>query len=162
MRDNDWLLLQAPEDVECPPSAKSLTIRAPQRGIQLSIKFETTTVEALRSTLEMRERKIVERRTESLKQTLEQLEQQGTPESYLESMRSQFENPENEVRAAVDDLMGSIQSGWSGNEFVRCSLSATLPFPVAMTISGSRIVLPGNNVIAGMVAIDCGTAIALG
>jgi hypothetical protein len=51
MRDNSWTVLTELEDVEAPPSARSLVLRAPRQGVQVSVKFTATTLAALLSTL---------------------------------------------------------------------------------------------------------------
>ena len=42
------------------------------------------------------------------------------------------------------------------------ALEALLPYPVAVRITGNRIVVPGNNRIIGSTVIDSHTAIAVG
>jgi hypothetical protein len=57
--------------------------------------------------------------------------------------------------------MGWIRRGWTGDDLIVCTLEAQIPFPVRIHITSSKIVLPGNNTIAGMIAVDCGTAIGV-
>ena len=39
MRDNDWIAHPAWDDIEVPPKGRSLTIRAEQKGIKMSLHF---------------------------------------------------------------------------------------------------------------------------
>jgi hypothetical protein len=49
MRDNSWTLLIELDDVEAPPSARSLVLRAPRQEVQISVKFTATTLATLLS-----------------------------------------------------------------------------------------------------------------
>ena len=48
MEANDWVLLGEVEDVECPPSANALIIRAAKEGIRLNLRFRSFTEAKLR------------------------------------------------------------------------------------------------------------------
>jgi len=45
MRDNDWVVARAPSDMECPPSATALVVRAPTDGIFVELAFDRVTWE---------------------------------------------------------------------------------------------------------------------
>jgi len=51
MRDNCWTVLTELDDVEAPPSARSLVLRAPRQEVQVSVKFTATTRATLLSGL---------------------------------------------------------------------------------------------------------------
>jgi hypothetical protein len=51
MRDNSWTLLTELDDVEAPPSARSLVLRAPRQDVQISVKFIATTLATRLSSL---------------------------------------------------------------------------------------------------------------
>ena len=51
MRDNSWTVLTELGDVEAPPSARSLVLRAPRQEVQISVKFTATTLATLLSSL---------------------------------------------------------------------------------------------------------------
>ncbi len=52
MRANDWLAYKPFEDLEAPPSARSLTLRAPNTGVLLDLQFSTATVPELQAIVE--------------------------------------------------------------------------------------------------------------
>jgi hypothetical protein len=45
MRDNDWIAHPAWDDIEVPPKGRSLTIRAEQKGIKMSLHFSEGSIE---------------------------------------------------------------------------------------------------------------------
>jgi hypothetical protein len=56
MRDNDWVVFDA-DDVEAPPSARSLIVRDSSKGIRLSVAFKTASASAIKGRLVERERR---------------------------------------------------------------------------------------------------------
>lgn len=118
MRENDWLVLDEIDDLECPPSGRSLILRAPNRGIRLSVGFDSVSRASVRELLLRREKQ-------------------------------------------VDQLMSDITSGWDGTEFVSCTLGGSLPYPVPIRITDSRIILSGNIEIVGGVMVANATAISV-
>ena len=48
MRDNDWMTVTDVDDFECPPSGKSLTLRAPSLDIELRSAFSIASRDELR------------------------------------------------------------------------------------------------------------------
>jgi hypothetical protein len=161
MRDNDWIVLAHLDDVEAPPSARSLIVRAPSKEIRISIEFALTTVEHIRTQLQKREAESARHLVERYERELTRLAEEGAPETFLQTYRDMIERADSDVDERVDDVMQSIQGGWSGADLVACAFQAQIPFPFHVHVTASKITLPGNNVISGAVAIDCGTAIAL-
>ncbi len=49
MRDNDWIVLDRLDDVEATPSTGSLVLKAPGRGIRLSLRFKAMTLDDIRT-----------------------------------------------------------------------------------------------------------------
>ena len=96
---------------------------------------------------------------DTLKKVLPQLLEFGVSEASV--LDDFLGNPEDQIKAAVDDLMKSIRSSWPGEEFVQCRLTATLPFPITAMISKSPIVTPGATIV-GVTAIGGQEAITLG
>jgi hypothetical protein len=165
MRDNDWIVVADLDDLEAPPSARSLVVRAPKKGIRLSIEFTTSTLERIQRRLrtrqeEMSERAIAEyaKHRERLVQRLPPGRDNGLRESLFQEMS---ERQRESVAPRVAATMESIKRGCKQTDFVICTLGAKIPFP-PIHITQSRIKLPGNNTISFGVVIDCGTAIKLG
>jgi hypothetical protein len=162
MRNNDWLVGADLDDVEAPPGAHSLVVRAPSRGFRVSIEFEAVTVAELTERLRRRE----EETAASSRQLYEgQLAQQiaaGAPAMVSQSFRDMIERAHDQIDTRTVDLTTAIARGWSGNEFVLCNFLADIPYPVRVQVEPSKITLPGNNTIGSMVAIDCGGAISVG
>jgi hypothetical protein len=161
MRDNDWTVLADLDDVEAPPSARSLIVRAPSKEIRVSIEFAVTTIEHIHSLLRIREEESASHLVALYKRELARLVEERAPDSLLQTYREMIDGARDETSDRADEVMRSIRRGWSGNELVRCDFRAQIPFPFPVHVTGSKITLPGNNVISGAVVIDCGTAIAL-
>src|SRR5665811_145790 len=92
MRDSSWTSLTELDDVEAPPSARSLVLRAPREEVQISIKFTATTRTTLLSNLRAEfakpnrshEREMAARE----RRVLAELEKRGVPWHMIEARRS--------------------------------------------------------------------------
>jgi hypothetical protein len=165
MRDNSWTLLTELDDVEAPPSARALVLRAPRQEVQISIKFTATTLATLLSSLRAQfakpnvgvEREMAARE----RRILAELEKRGAPQHVIEARRSM--PPVSTVPTAewLDRVVGSIEGIVPAGPLVTCTLKGRLPAPFPVRITPSKIVLPRNNQIVGGVMLGGGTAISL-
>lgn len=161
MRDNDWLLGADLDDVEVPPGAHSLVVRAPSRDFRVSIEFEAVTVEELTERLRRREEEAAASSRQFYEDQLTQQIAAGAPVMVSQSFRDMIERSHDQIDTRTADLANAITSDWSGDEFVLCTFLADIPYPARVQVEPSRITLPGNNTIGSMVAIDCGCAISV-
>jgi hypothetical protein len=159
MRDNDWVVRADIDDLDAPPSARSLIIRAPSRDIRLSVEFTTSAIHDVRAQLHRREEEMSSQLVASYERELSRLVEQGAPAELLEGYRDQIRSTHDQVASRVDEVMKGIERGWPAPDLVTCTLEAQLPFPDPVHITASKITLPGNNTITGGVVVDCGTAI---
>jgi hypothetical protein len=86
----------------------------------------------------------------------------GAPPLMLESLRNLIATVDDGIDARTANLATAVIGGWSGDEFVSCNFLAEIPYPARISVTPDQIVLPGNNTIGSMVAIDCGGAISIG
>jgi hypothetical protein len=161
MRDNDWVVLSEPDDLEAPPAAGSLIVRAPSKDLRVSVAFAASTAAQVEARLRRREEDSVRHLSERYEQELTRLVAERAPDSYVATYREMLERTRAEPDDRSHEVMDWIRRGWSGDDFVICEFEAQIPFPFPVHVTASRIVLPRNNVISGAVAVDCGTAIAL-
>lgn len=158
MRDNAWQVLADIEDLECPPAAKSLILRAPSVGVRLEICFDRLSISDLQGRLEEREEAERLGHNEDLDAEVKQARSDGWNDEqiqyYLERRRA---GP----ATGPPRLLESIQRGATGDEFILCKLTARLRFPVEILISETKIKTPGAE-ISGLVAIDCGGGLTIG
>ena len=161
MRDNDWTVVGDIDDLEAPPSARSLIVRAPSKDIRISIEFNITSMERLRDQLRAREEEAGSHLVGRYEQELARLTEEGAPETLLETYRGMVDQARSASDSRTDEVIQSIENGWSSGDLVRCDFTAKIPFPYPIEITASKITLPQNNVISGAVAVDCGTAISL-
>ena len=161
MRDNDWLVRADLDDIEAPPSARSLILRAPSKSLRVSIEFGPITFDQLEARLRERDEESAGHLIDRYERDLARLIEEGAPEPFLQSYRDMIQRARDEPVSRSTQVMEWIRRGWSGDELVRCEFGAQIPFPFPARTTESKIILPGNNVISGAVAVDCGTAIAL-
>jgi hypothetical protein len=161
MRDNDWLIVGELDDLEAPPAARSLIVRAPSKGVRVSIEFSTTSLDRLEQQLTSREAESAEQLVTRYETELATFVEEGAPAGLIEAYRGMVEGARTGVSARVQEVIGWIRAGWSEPEFVRCDFQAQLPFPVPIHVTESKIVLPGNITISGGMTVDCGTAIGI-
>jgi hypothetical protein len=167
MRDNDWLVGSGLDDVEAPPSARSLAVRAPSRGFHVSIEFTPITLEQI---IDQRIKHAEKAAADQAKRYMSELNRcisEGASDMEIQWYRRLAESSQQGQSDSESDersarLAASIRRGWSGEEFVCCNLQAQIPFPYQVSITDSEIILPGNNILAGITAIDCNQAIVLG
>jgi hypothetical protein len=165
MRDSSWTSLTELDDVEAPPSARSLVLRAPREEVQISIKFTATTRTTLLSNLRAEfakpnrshEREMAARE----RRVLAELEKRGVPWHMIEARRSI--PPPSTVTPAdrTDHVVSSIERVVPDGPLVTCALKGQLPASFPVRITPSKIVLPGNNRISGAIMLGGGTAIRL-
>lgn len=162
MRDNDWIALGPLEDVECPPSGRSLILRAPSIGVRLAVEFNALSDAQLHQYFfESR----VESATEMNKHREEaarQAEQRGAPRAFVEATRGDPVEVKAYATDRADELMEAVRRHASASEFALCEIDARLVFPVAMRLTPTQLVLPGNNVIRGGTVIGDGVAVQIG
>jgi hypothetical protein len=156
-----WIVRADLNDLEAPPSARSLIVRAPSKDIRVSVEFAPITFEQIEVRLRQREEDSATHLVGRYERDLARLVEEGAPEPFLQSYREMIERARDEPGSRASEVMDWIRRGWSGDELVRCNFEAQIPFPIPVRITASRITLPGNNTISGAVAVDCGTAIAL-
>lgn len=166
MRDNDWLVVADLDDVEAPPSARSLVVRDSSRDIRASIKFSTATLDQILDDRRTHEQEATAQRAAQVRKELDRKIKAGAPDQDIAWYRMLANDSHglNDDQAAerAASLTASIRREWPGEEFVVCSFQARIPFPYKVDVTASKITLPGQNTISGMTAIDCGTAIMLG
>jgi hypothetical protein len=166
MRDNDWLVVADLDDVEAPPSARSLIVRDPRRGIRASIEFSTATLDQILEDRRTREREGAVQRAAQAQRELDSKIKAGVPDQEISWYRMLANNAhglsDDQAAERAAKLTASIRREWTGEDFVVCSFQARIPFPYKVDVTASKITLPGENTISGMTAIDCGTAIMLG
>jgi len=166
MRDNFWTVLTKLDDVEAPPSARSLVLRAPSQEVQISIQFTQTTLAALLARLRVefvKPNKGLEREMAAReRRILAELETRGAPQHVIEARRSMPPVSTAPTAEWIDRVTGSIEGIVPAGPLVTCTLKGQLPAPFPVRITPSQIILPGNNRIIGGVTLNCGTAITLG
>lgn len=156
MRDNQWVALGDLHDVECPPKASSLILRAPDRDLHVAIDFKCGTPERVRALLRKRQEDTEAASARMNARMLARLTDSGAPEGILASFRDR--------PAPIDqteELAARIYESRPQEEVALCTLRAHLPFPLPVDINSRRVLLPGNNQILGMFASDSPTAISL-
>jgi hypothetical protein len=129
MRDNDWTVIGALDDLEAPPSARSLIVRAPSKEIRISIEFAAMTMEQLHDQLRAREEETSRRLVERYEQELARLIEGGAPEMLLQTYRDMIDRAESGGDGRAKQVLHWIEQGWSGNDLVRCDFRAKIPFP---------------------------------
>ena len=161
MRDNDWVVLEA-EDLEAPPSARSLIVRDKAKGIRLSVQFKPASASHIEARLHERERRTAARTRQHYEKELERLTARGASDSFKEFFRDRLADTGSAIDSQARGVMDAIRNGWSGREFVLCAFRARIVFPYEVHVTRTQIALPNNNTVSGAVVIDCGTAIGLG
>ncbi len=156
MRDNDWLAIADVQDLEAPPSVRSLIVRAPRTNVRVAIEFKPMTMDDVRVRLEKWEADGTRASAKLLQEHISKLRQQGAPEHFIESIGRSAA-----PASRVDHIMEQIQEGWPHDDLVTCTLEAQIPYPYPVVITASKIVLPGENVISGAIMLGGGTAISL-
>ncbi len=153
MRDNDWVALGDLNDVESPPSAGSVVLKAPERDVHLAIEFARAGPERLREEVRKHQEKARTESARAQREMVERLATSGAPESMFGAIGEPPDNTEEIVRI--------IYRGVPEGEVVICALRAHLPFPIPIDINSRRLLLPRNNQLIGGVISDCRTAISV-
>jgi len=162
MRDNEWVLLSKPEDFECPPSGRSLILRAPKFGIRLTIEFRSLSQSDFTNLIRQDTLAGNKRMVASLLADAKSARASGN------EMRAMM--LEDAVRSMdLDAGVDQVAKQWitdalkmAGGEIVLCDLTADYPFPVDVHLTPTRIRLPNNNIVSGGMAINVHTALSIG
>jgi hypothetical protein len=166
MRDNDWVVVGDLHDVECPPAANSLVVRAGGGGGHLSIRFDSADQERI----ERLARTGSHRSTDAaLARLAANLAAQPPHQTTLPPPPPGFEDFERrmieDIRARRDEqaeqAVANVVGKISSFPVPLCRITGRLVFPLPVRLAQYRTVLPGNNVIAGGLMAGSGTAISL-
>ena len=152
------------DDVEAPPSARSLVLRAPRQEVQISVKFTATTLATLLSSLRAQFAKpnlgLAREMANRERRMLAELEKRGAPQHVIEARRSMPPVSTAPTAEWIDRVVGSIE-GAAGRRPRHLHAERPAPCSVSGPDHPSKILLPGNNQIAGGVMLGGGTAISL-
>jgi hypothetical protein len=149
MRDNDWVAIAEVEDVECPPSGRSLILRIPSQDIRLDLSFGALNETELREYFRRSSLKAEEVAAKAREQWAKEAARAGAPPEFVESLRRTSGDDETKAAKRVEELMAAVRRHTSTNQFALCEITGHLVAPMEITLSPTRLVLPGNNVISG-------------
>lgn len=163
MRDNDWLALGPLEDVECPPSARSLILRVPSRRIRLALEFSSLADEDdLHAYFRSGGAEVAEAINRHRTEAATRAERSGAAPFIVEAIRGELEDIESFAETRANELMDAVRGVTSASEFALCEIDAQLVYPVEMRLTPTQLVLPGNNVIQGGIVIGGAVAVQIG
>jgi hypothetical protein len=161
MRDNDWIVISDLDDIDCPPAGKSLILDASSLGIHLEVRFSAATIDEARERFRQSALSGAAEAAKRLDELARQAETSGAPAAYVEALR-QRSDPDEEAMRRAEMLIAAIAERSDATEVALCDLSGEFVFPVAVRLTGSSLILPGNNVISGSTVIGGGVAVQLG
>src|SRR5436190_14143931 len=107
MRDNDWVTIAELDDVECPPSGKSLALRAPSLRVSLRLAFETATREEVRERYHRIGLEVAKESARRHAQWVTERKRRGAPPEFVALVRDRPSDPEAE--AAESRSVSSIR-----------------------------------------------------
>jgi hypothetical protein len=162
MRDNDWVALGPLDDMECPPSARSLIARMPSQGIRLALEFSALSGVELHGYFHRGGAELGEEMNRHREESALRAERSGAPEFMVDALRGERKDPEQFAAARADELMEAVRRATSATDFALCEIDARLIFPAEIRLTPTRLVLPGNNVIQGGTIIGGGVAVQIG
>lgn len=87
MRDNDWVTVPALDDLDCPPSGKSLILRAASLGVGLGLRFSAATREDVRQRFHQVGLDTATQASRHREDTARRAEPSGAPPEVVEILR---------------------------------------------------------------------------
>jgi hypothetical protein len=162
MRDNEWLVMCDPDDFECPPSGRSLILRAPKFGIRLEIEFRSLTQEQFMDLVRKDAVDGGKRTVAHLLAEAEKAKRVGN-EFWARAMTDAAQSTQS--RSGVDPQVEEWTTEAlkvSEGKVVLCDLTADYTSPRVVKITPTKMVLPGNNTISGGLMINTHTAVSIG
>ena len=148
MRDNDWVTVADLDDLDCPPSGKSLVLRATSLGVELSLQFSAAAREDVRQRFHRIGLETAQEGARHLEAVAQRAEQAGAPRQFVETLRRQSD-PDAEAAEFVEHVMAAIARETDADEIALCDLTAEFVFPVRIHLTANKLILPGNNTIVG-------------
>lgn len=157
MRDNEWLVTCKPDDFECPPSGRSLILRAPKFGVRLTITFKNLTSEEF---IELVRRDSLESNKHLLAEAKKA--QKCVNEFFAKMIMDTAQSAQS--RSGIDPhterwIAEALKV--SEGKVVLCNLTADYLFPREVKITPTKMVFSGNNTISGGLMINTHTAISI-
>ena len=152
MRDNDWVTITDVDDLECPPSGKSLVLRAASLGVFLRLTFTAVTREQLRERYHQIGLDVAKESERHNQQWVKDMEKRGAPPEFVASIRDRHSDPHAEAAEFAQRVLDALARETKADEVALCDLTGEFVCPVAIRITDKKLVLPGNNIIGGLIA----------
>jgi hypothetical protein len=149
MRGNEWLMVPAVDDLECPPSGKSLVLRAPSHGVSLNLRFSSVTRDELPQSYVDIGTAYAREKARALENSIEQAEAGGAPADYVARQRDRRVDIQADAEKFVSRALDAIARETDAREIALCDLTGEFAYPSAMRIEQGRIVQPGGSLSFG-------------
>ena len=150
MRDNDWLIHAPFDDMECPPSGNSLKLKVPSHDVWIDLRFSQVSRSELYERVKSLSRKAYEDTRERMRKTWPK---DDWTQRILASMRFKEERARDMFESISEEIEEAI--------ITLCTLEGHLVWPFGVLMHKTHTVLPGENVLAGSLVVNCGVAVEI-
>jgi len=125
MRNNDWIVVPDIEDIESPPSARSLRVRSKRHGVSVDLDFSNKNFAEVR--------KLVEKNVWN--RTLEKVKEcnKNRPDILP---RKKFKD---ELEESVSKVMEYVAKNFGKNRFMTCQVNLSVRFPVSLQLTPAKL-----------------------
>lgn len=125
MRKNDWIVLPDFEDIESPPSARSLKIRSKQYGVSVDLEFSNKDINEIA--------KLVE--SNLWNRTLQSVAEfnQNLPDIIP---RKEFKD---ELEKSVSKVTEYVSKNLGESDFMTCLVNLSIKFPVSLQLTPKKL-----------------------
>ncbi len=151
MRENDWVIHDDLDDVECRPSGRSLILRVGPRRIALALEFEALGPDELRDRLLKAALGAAEASARSLEEDARRAEQEGKL-LFAASVRQAATGVEARAYEIADLLFEGVRRRSAAAEIACCEITGQFVFPTRVRLTSTSTII-GTNVITGSGAI---------
>ena len=158
MRDNDWVTVTEVDDFECPPSGKSLALRAPLLGVSLRLSFTTATREQLRQRYHRIGLDVAKEAALHRERWVNDMEERGAPPEFVAMMRACDSDPDAQAAEFARRVVDVVEA----DEVALCDMTGEFVFPAPIRITSNELVLPGNNTFSGSLSVGNAVGIRIG
>jgi len=131
MRDNDWVVTPSLDDVEAPPSGRSLKVRCKRNKISIDLDFSNSDIAEIRK----RASKI------AWNSTIDSVKQQNEhrPEFFP---KVEFKE---ELEKRVVAVTGYVSKNFGMNEFMLCEVGLSIVHPISLKLSPLKLETKVSN-----------------
>lgn len=150
MRDNDWLIHAPFDDLECPPSANSLKLRAISHDIWINLRFSQLSKSELYGEVKSLSSRVYQDIRGYMRRTWPQ-------NDWTERILDSIEFKEEQARKNFELINEKIED----ETITLCTIEGHLIWPLNISLDKAKTILPGQNIIAGNFMVSCGVGVRI-